>query len=381
MERIQAEEEAREKQKLEEERKLREQAQQAAKQAKKKAKKQEREKMEKAAEAKAAKKSPSSPKKECPQDKSKPHVNGVSASKSQPQSKQPCLAQNNTKKSPASQAPSVNEKPSHQKKAETEFDRQVKLLNEKRRKEQRRMEEEDRVQKEHQQQQQQRNDKLRKDLQSPTQLNNIEKPLLNKKTNKKAPASPPQQKQLPTKPRAMPLNSSKLPYDPKELIQANLPPKQGPQQRQQQQQQLQRQPAPPQQLKAQHKSHGAKYPAPGKECAHHKILTNNNQSLKPTQHQPQQHQPSPPKPQQSTHAMANGKVGGKSSKVSQLIIVITVFWWTAAQQVQQLFLHRGHDSFQNSSHWPRLSPAQYCFTVQHCCLTLSPCCSLTQCYY
>ena len=39
--------------------------------------------------------------------------------------------------------------------------------------------------------------------------------------------------------------------------------------------------------------------------------------------------------------------------------------WTAGQQVERLILRLGHDSTQNSSHKPRLSPAQYSHTVQN----------------
>ena len=38
--------------------------------------------------------------------------------------------------------------------------------------------------------------------------------------------------------------------------------------------------------------------------------------------------------------------------------------WTAGQQVERAILRQGHDSSQNSSHSPRLSPDQYSLTVQ-----------------
>ena len=37
--------------------------------------------------------------------------------------------------------------------------------------------------------------------------------------------------------------------------------------------------------------------------------------------------------------------------------------WTAGQQVKQLILHLGHDSYQHSSYLPRLSPDRYILTV------------------
>ena len=40
--------------------------------------------------------------------------------------------------------------------------------------------------------------------------------------------------------------------------------------------------------------------------------------------------------------------------------------WTADQQVKPSILHLGHDSYQNSFHYSRLSPAPYNLTVQNC---------------
>ena len=42
--------------------------------------------------------------------------------------------------------------------------------------------------------------------------------------------------------------------------------------------------------------------------------------------------------------------------------------WTSGQQVERSILHQGKDSYQHSSHQPRLSPALYSLTVQNRCL-------------
>ena len=39
--------------------------------------------------------------------------------------------------------------------------------------------------------------------------------------------------------------------------------------------------------------------------------------------------------------------------------------WTAGQQVERSILRQGHGSYQNSSHSPRLSPAQFSLTVHN----------------
>ena len=44
--------------------------------------------------------------------------------------------------------------------------------------------------------------------------------------------------------------------------------------------------------------------------------------------------------------------------------VVSITRLTTGQQVERSIVRQGHDSQQNSSHWPRLSPAQYSITVQ-----------------
>ena len=46
--------------------------------------------------------------------------------------------------------------------------------------------------------------------------------------------------------------------------------------------------------------------------------------------------------------------------------------WTLDHKVKQLILHLGHDSYQNSSHLFKLSPAQYSFTPQNSGLNHHP---------
>ena len=47
------------------------------------------------------------------------------------------------------------------------------------------------------------------------------------------------------------------------------------------------------------------------------------------------------------------------------ILGTVVACWTAGQQAERAILHLGHDSYQNSSHLPRLSPAQHSLTEQN----------------
>ena len=51
--------------------------------------------------------------------------------------------------------------------------------------------------------------------------------------------------------------------------------------------------------------------------------------------------------------------------------------WTAGKLVERSILHQGHDSEQNSYHFPSLSLAQYILTVQNCSLKHQSCILIT----